>query len=50
VNNSIIHMPKEYMSTNSVYSSSYNSGAINSGVPRNYTKHKKMYQFDKKKT
>jgi hypothetical protein len=50
VNNSIIHMPKEYMSTNSVYSSSYNSGAINSGVPRNHTKHKKMYQFDKKKT
>nr|GMD43271.1 hypothetical protein Iba_chr10cCG3660 [Ipomoea batatas] len=26
-------MPKEYMSTSSSYSSSYNSGAMNSGLP-----------------
>ena len=28
-----MHIPKEYMSTNSLYSSSYTSGAMNSGVP-----------------
>ena len=31
-------MPNEYTSTSSLYSSSYNSGAMNSGVPRTMEK------------